>query len=108
MPKSTPFTCVALIALLAAGNLAAAPAAELFGEHCVACHGTDGKARTPAARKLGVKDLSQSRLDDGAVAKQIAEGSRNERGVERMPGFKEKLSPAEIDSLVAYVKSFRK
>lgn len=79
----------------------------LFGENCASCHGADGKARTPAGRKLGARDLSQSTLADADIVKQIRNGTRNERGAERMPGFKEKLSADEIDALVTYVKSFR-
>lgn len=87
---------------------AAVPGAELFGEHCAPCHGVDGKARTPAGRKLGAKDLSQSKLTDAEIEKQITLGTKNERGVDRMPSFKGKLAPDEITMLVGYVKTFRR
>ncbi len=85
----------------------ATPAAELFVEHCAPCHGPDGKAHTPAGRKLGAKDLSQSKLGDSDIQKQIVNGSKTPRGVEKMPSFREKLSAAEIELLIAYVKTFR-
>lgn len=90
-------------------HLQAAPdGAALFENFCIPCHGPDGRARTPAARKLGVKDLTLSRLDDAALARQIAEGSKDAGGKERMPPFKGKVSPPEIEALVGFVKSLRK
>ncbi len=80
----------------------------LFLKHCAACHGKDGKAQTPVARKLGVKDLSQSKLTDAEVEKQVVEGRRDERGNQKMPSFKGRLSPEELKSLIAAVKAFRK
>jgi mono/diheme cytochrome c family protein len=86
---------------------AAKSGSELFGEFCAPCHGPDGKARTPAGRKLGAKDLSQSKLADPEIEKQIANGTKDARGIDRMPPFKEKLTASDIAALVAYVKSFR-
>jgi len=81
---------------------------ELFGKTCASCHGKDGKAQTPAAKKLGVKDLSLSKLTDAQIIERITEGKQDTQGSSKMPAFKEKLSPEEIQSLVPVVKEFRK
>jgi mono/diheme cytochrome c family protein len=81
---------------------------ELFAKYCASCHGKDGKAQTPIARKLGVKDLTQSKLTDAEIQKQILEGKRDEHDKEKMPAFKTKLSDDEIKSLVTVVKELRK
>lgn len=86
----------------------AADGKELFTKHCMPCHGPDGKAQTPIARKLGVKDLTQSKLTESEIEKQIIEGKRDEHGKEKMPPFKSKLSADEIKSLVTTVKELRK
>ena len=86
----------------------AADGKELFAKQCASCHGPDGKAQTPIARKLGVKDLTQSKLTEAEIENQIAEGKRDDRGKETMPAFKGKLSAAEIKSLVSAVKELRK
>ena len=83
-------------------------AGELFVKVCAPCHSKDGTAQTPAARKLGVKDLSQSKLTDAQIIEQIREGKQPGKSESKMPAFKEKLSPEEIESLVAVVKQFRK
>jgi len=81
---------------------------ELFARNCASCHGKDGRAQTPIARKLGVKDLTQSKLTEAEIEKQIVEGKRDDHGKEKMPSFKVKLSAEEIRSLVKVVKDFRK
>lgn len=81
---------------------------EVFVKNCAPCHSKDGKAQTPAARKLGVKDLSQSKLTDAQIIQQIREGKQEKQSETKMPAFKEKLTEAEIQSLVGVVKGFRK
>jgi mono/diheme cytochrome c family protein len=82
--------------------------AALFEQYCIPCHGPDGRARTPAARKLGAKDLTESRLADPDIARQIANGTKDTAGKERMPAFKAKIAETEIAALVTFVKSLRK
>lgn len=72
------------------------------------CHGLDGKARTPAGKKLGAKDLSESKIADDAIVHQIGEGLKDKKGAERMPSFKARLAAEEIAALVAVVKAFRR
>jgi mono/diheme cytochrome c family protein len=81
---------------------------ELFDKSCAPCHSKDGTAQTPAAKKLGVKDLSQSKLTDEQIADQIREGKQDKQGVSKMPAYKDKLTADEIKSLVTVVKGFRK
>lgn len=90
-------------------SLSAAPdGAALFEQYCIPCHGPDGRARTPAARKLGAKDLTESRLADADIVRQISDGTKDAKGKERMPPFKAKLADPEITALVGFVKSLRK
>lgn len=81
---------------------------ELFVKACAPCHSKDGTAQTPAARKLGVKDLSQSKLTDVQIIQQIVEGGQENQTASKMSAFKEKLTRQEIESLVPVVKEFRK
>jgi len=95
--------------LLGAMAARADPAgAALYEKNCLPCHGPDGRARTPAARKLRAKDLTESRLPDADIARQIASGKKDAAGKERMPAFRPDLADAEIAALVGFVKSLRK
>ena len=98
----------ALVWVSASPPLWAGDPKELFDKLCAPCHSKDGTAQTPAAKKLGVKDLSQSKLTDAQIIQQILEGKLDAKTPSKMPPFKEKLSREEIESLVPVVKGFRK
>jgi mono/diheme cytochrome c family protein len=87
---------------------AASAAKELFVKSCAVCHSADGTAQTSMAKKLGVKDLSQSKLTDAQIVQQISEGRQENQTASKMPAFKEKLTRSEIESLVPVLKNFRK
>ncbi|MSU23630.1 MAG: c-type cytochrome [Opitutus sp.] len=84
-----------------------ADGAELFLTHCAPGHGVDGKARTPAGKKLGAKDLSERKLADAEIQRQILTGMKDAKGAERMPSFKAKLTSDEVAATAAFVKTFR-
>lgn len=96
---------------LALGAPAAARAADgpaLFSEHCAACHGEDGRARTPQGRKVRATDLTLSRLPDAAIARQLREGSLPRKGRKpAMPAFGTQLDDAALRALLEQVKRFR-
>jgi mono/diheme cytochrome c family protein len=70
---------------------------NLFTQHCVVCH---VKTLITAVRTYGPA-LSQQSLGglDEVLRAFISEGTSN------MPGFKYSLEPAEIGSIVAYLKT---
>lgn len=86
----------------------AADGKALFAEHCASCHGADGKGRTPAGKKLGAKDLTESKAADADIIRQILDGINDAKGKARMPAFREKLSTDDASALTAFVKTFRK
>jgi mono/diheme cytochrome c family protein len=100
-------TVTSILLLQANATFAAAPPA-LFVKACAPCHGKDGKATTPAARKLGVKDLSLSLLTETEIQRQMLDGRTGSDGSIKMPSFRETLKPAELELLARYVKSLQK
>lgn len=97
-----------LLALAFTSCLHAADGAAVYEANCAPCHGMDGKARTPAGKKLGAHDLSESKFDDATIRHQITEGVKTPQGADRMPAFKERLKPEEISAVAEFVKTFRK
>ncbi len=84
-----------VLASALAGCAAAAEPARLYAEHCASCHGADrfggiGPALLPS---------NLERLRRPAAAEVIANG----RPATQMPGFADKLTPAEIAALVELV-----
>lgn len=89
---------VAAVLLLAAGA-ASADGKSTYGAKCAACHGQDGKGQGAMGKKLGVKDLTASKLSAAEMEAVIASG----RG--KMTPFAGKLTPAEIKDVAAHVKA---
>ena len=84
---------------------AAPDAASLFNSQCAKCHGRDGRAKTARGRQTRTRDFTsadwQNDVSDERIFNSIS------RGKGKMPAFK-KLSDAQIDSLVSYVRRLRK
>jgi mono/diheme cytochrome c family protein len=81
---------------------------EIFEQRCVACHGADGKAQTKKGRQLKAKDFTKARFQQHTTDKEIVDAITNGIKKKKMPAFKDKLSPEEIQSLVGYVRAFGK
>lgn len=98
--------------LIPAFALAAAGASDLWMEHCSRCHGADGTGNTKIGKKLKLSDYSsptvQARMTDDEIFKATAEGVFDEKGKERMPAYKQKLSEKEMRDLVKQVRAFKK
>ncbi len=84
----------------------ATSAAELYSRHCASCHGKDGRAKGLKAKAKGARNLTdpdwQSRVSDERIFNSINNGKG------KMPAFGKKLSEAEVDSLVQYVRGLKK
>jgi mono/diheme cytochrome c family protein len=98
-----------VMSLAFAGSAWADTAEEIWTSKCKSCHGADGKAQTKEGKKDKVPDMTtakwQAEMGDADVRKIISDGS-DKKG-SKMKAFKEKLSPEEIDSLVAYIRAMK-
>jgi mono/diheme cytochrome c family protein len=77
----------------------------IFFENCATCHGTDGRARTFHGRILFARNLTNPLWQTTTTDAEIASAIR--MGPKAMPAFGKKLSPAEIEALVSYVRTFK-
>ena len=80
---------------------------------CASCHGEDGKAATEQGKKMGVRDMTAAGfwkdLTDAKMKDAISNGIKQTKDgkVQEMEPYKDKIKPADIDALVAYVKTFK-
>jgi mono/diheme cytochrome c family protein len=109
------FTLIASLGgflLGAAASASATDAAALWATNCAACHGKDGTGHTRAGRMAHVKDMTsadyQKTFTDAQAAAQIRNGFKDSTGRMRMKAFGDTLAPAEVQDLVAYVRSLKK
>lgn len=81
---------------------------QVFGDHCISCHGVKGDGHGERAEKLSVApaDLTNAMTvgheTDGMLFWKISEGHRP------MPAYKNRLTQKERWELVNYIRSFGK
>ena len=101
---------VALFVGVFCWSAAADDGTQLWNVNCASCHGMDGKGQTMMGRMLGIKDLTdpkvQNSLTDAQAAKDIKEGIIV-NGQNKMKAFGDKFSDEQITNLVASVRSFK-
>lgn len=77
----------------------------LYAKQCATCHGRDGQAKTFKAKFNHARDLTDAAWQSGVSDEHLYNSISNGRG--KMPAFGQKLSAAEINGLVAYVRHFK-
>jgi len=106
-------TILLLFIFTAAGliSASAADAKDNWEKVCGKCHGPDGKGDTKMGQKLGIKDLTDAKLQadlkDEQAFKSIKEGIKDSEGKIKMKPA-ENISDDEIKALVQYVRTLKK
>src|SRR5216683_120748 len=102
-----------VVAALAATVITASAAdvKETWEKSCAKCHGPDGKGETKMGQKLGIKNLTdakvQSEFKDDQAFKAVKEGIKDSEGKIKMKAV-ENLSDDDIKALIAQVRTFKK
>lgn len=89
-----------------AAHESAASASELFSQNCAKCHGKDGRAKGFKAKVVGARNLTDGQWQDRVTDERLFNSINNGKG--KMPAHGKKLSEAEINSLVQYVRGLKK
>lgn len=79
--------------------------AAVYAHACRMCHGPDGRGGTRFAGAAAVPDFSAATWQAPRAPEAIAAAVRDGVPGGRMPAFRDRLTPAEIDAVAAYVKS---
>jgi mono/diheme cytochrome c family protein len=98
-----------LIAALMSSNVAFAadPGQRLYNAKCASCHGRDGKGQTEMGRKTKVKDLTDPNVKATFAGDVLIDELTNGMKDTKMPGYKGKLSDAEIQAVAAYTRALQ-
>src|SRR5256885_12632411 len=102
--------CVAIVASVAArgqghGKTPINPAVT-YSKNCATCHGKDGRAKTFKAKFNHARDLTNPGWQAGVTDEHLFNSISNGKG--KRPAWGKKFSEAEINALVAYVRSLKK
>ena len=105
---------ILLLFIFTAAGLISASAVDVkenWEKVCGKCHGADGKGDTKMGQKLGIKDLTDAKLQadlkDEQAFKSIKEGIKDNEGKIKMKPA-ENISDDEIKALVQYVRTLKK
>jgi mono/diheme cytochrome c family protein len=85
---------------------------RLWKAQCASCHGQGGMGDTGPGKAMKVQDMStaafQAKKDD-ELKKAIVSGVKTEQGgvKQEMDAFKD-LTPEQVNSLIALIRSFKK
>ena len=100
---------VAAVLLFALTGMAAGEGAAagkgIFTSKCALCHGADGTGNTAVGKNLKIKNLNSpevQNLSDADLKAVITTGKN------KMPPFKGKLTDAQIDQVLAYIRELGK
>ncbi len=94
-----------VVGLMSFTAFAADSGADLYKAKCQMCHGADGTPPAAMAKSMGIKNLKSDEIQ-----KQSDTDLKTavEKGKGKMTGFAGKLTPAQIDEVVKYVRSLKK
>lgn len=81
-------------------------AAAIYGKRCSSCHGKDGRAKTLKGKLRSARNLTDPKWQADVSDERVFNSIMNGRG--KMPSYGKKLSEAEIDLLVSYVRGLQK
>jgi cytochrome c6 len=109
MKNLTPLLVTAVA--LSLSSVRAADVKEIYEKNCTKCHGADGKGETKMGKKVGVKDLTdpkvQAEFTDEQAFKTIKDGKKDKEDKVLMKPI-EGASDEEIKALVAHSRSLKK
>ncbi len=95
-------TVLCLAIFFSTPALAQTDAKTTFEQKCGMCHGADGKATTPMAKKMGAPDLTSAAvqgLSDAQIRTQITEGKG------KMPPYGGILGKDGVEQMAKYVRT---
>lgn len=96
----------ALALMLALPAMAAGPdGAAIYKSKCAMCHAADGSGDTPTGKSMKVHDLRSADVQkqtDIQLTDVIAGGKG------KMPGYGKSLSTADIQALIAHIRTLKK
>ena len=80
--------------------------AAIYSRRCASCHGKDGRADTVKGKLRSARNLTDPQWQAEVSDERIFNSIMNGKG--KMPSYGKKITEAEINSLVSYVRGLKK
>jgi ubiquinol-cytochrome c reductase cytochrome b subunit len=82
------------------------PVVQVYRAYCLACHDADGRGQTARKAMPELSDFTDSKWQDAHTDAELKQSILNGKGKFMLP-MKDKLSPADAEQMVSYVRAFR-
>ncbi len=92
---------VGLVSMLAFADAGA----DTYKAKCASCHGAAGTPNPAMAKSMGLKDLGSAEVQKQSDAELKA---TVDKGKNKMPAFNGKLTDAQIDEVVKFIRTLKK
>jgi cytochrome c6 len=103
--KSFAIVLATLLPIAATTAFAASDGAAVYKAKCASCHGADGSGQTAMGKSLKLRDLGSADVQK-QTDKELYTLTADGKG--KMPAYKGKLTEAEINALVAHMRTLAK
>jgi cytochrome c6 len=103
--KSFAIVLAALLPIAASTAFAASDGAAVYKTKCASCHGADGSGQTAMGKSLKLRDLGSADVQK-QTDKELYSLTSDGKG--KMPAYKGKLTEADINALVAHMRTMAK
>ena len=103
--RSLVFLAALALFLALPAMAAGSDGAALYKSKCATCHAADGSGETPAGKSMKVHDLRSAEVQkqtDVELTKVISGGKG------KMPPYGKSLSTADIEALIAHIRTLKK
>jgi mono/diheme cytochrome c family protein len=84
----------------------AGDARAVYDKKCAECHGKDGQSHTFRGKHTHSRDLTDPQWQEQVTDERIYNSISNGKG--KMPAFSKKISEDEMNSLVTFVRNFKR
>jgi cytochrome c6 len=92
---------IVLVSLFLPVAVFADDGATIYKARCASCHGADGSGSTSMGKAMKLRDLRSAEVQK-QTDKELFTVTADGKG--KMPGYKAKLSEADINALVAFMR----
>lgn len=102
MNRSTLAIVTAFALLLLTAPAFAADGAAVYKAKCAVCHAADGSGNTQMGKSMKLRDLRSAEVQK-QTDKQLYTWTADGKG--KMPAYKSKLNEAELNAVVAFMRT---
>jgi mono/diheme cytochrome c family protein len=96
---------IAILTLITPLSMVASDGAALYKSKCAACHAADGSGQTPMGKSMKLRDLRSPEVQK-QTDQELYAWTADGKG--KMPAYKTKMTEADINALVAHMRTLAK